>query len=324
MNIIPSIFNQKKISYTVLGGAENPSKVLMNVTCVVLCENGNMLRSRVLENLLAKGFERIILIERKAPGVSAQQLSHQFPTVRFLFILEEGVTSGEMLNIAVAESESKYILVVHEEMCAENFGFDAHTAKRLSEKNVFCVVPRLFSNAMQKLPVEFEPSAENSIFKVEILNGSKDYRPTLYSASLAGFYDREKIIMLGGFDYTITSEYWQKLDFFFRSWLWGEQTLIANCFDLFYMDQIPDEDQSADISYLRFYLKNLLPVFVADHGKIPSSSFLAFKAHSSCGFVESLRQFRDACRWTEKNKYRFKTDAVNFMQNWNQNEADKF
>ena len=82
------------------------------------------------------------------------------------------------------------------------------------------------------------------------------------------------------------------------------------------IELLEEENLTVDISYLRFYLKNLLPAFLSDHAKIPWISYFAFKLKSSCGFVESMRQFKDAMRWTKENQYRFKTDAVALIENW--------
>ena len=315
MNTIPSIFNERKISYTVFGGSEQPSRVTMDVTCIVLSRNGRHYRSMVIENLLAKGFEKIISVNPKSEQVSVEQLARHFPTVEFLVALEN-VSQGELLNIAFAHAKSEYVFVVQEEMCSEKINFTSSLAEKLIEKNQFCVVPRLASSSSLKLPVVFTPLTKKSVFTVEMENAVGDNHKTLYSFDYAGFYNREKFSLLGGIDYTITSPYWQKLDFFMRAWLWGEKITVSNSMEFTYADSIPEEDRTVELSYLRFYLKNLLPVFISDHAKILRRSFLTFKLRNSCGFVESLKQFKDAVRWTCENQYRFKTDAVALIENW--------
>lgn len=315
MNTIPSIFNQHKISYTVIGGTENPKQILMPVTCIVLSRSGRHYRTRVLENLLQKGFEKIISVNPENERKAVDSFARHFPTVKFLVALEN-VSQGELLNIAFSESETQYVLVVQEEMCLEKFSFDASMVSKFMNKNQFCIAPRLFSDSSTKLPVALFPSARKSVFDVEADSVFLDGQPTLYPADYAGFYNREKFILLGGIDYTISSEYWQKIDFFFRAWLWGEKINLSTGFEFKYTGAVPEENLTVDISYLRFYLKNLLPAFLSDHAKIPWISYFAFKLKSSCGFVESMRQFKDAIRWTKENQYRFKTDAVALIENW--------
>jgi len=316
MNTIPSIFNEHKVAYTVLGGGEEPSRVtLPSVTCIVLSRKGRHYRERIIENLLSKGFAKIISVNPKSEQVSIEQLAHHFPTVGFLVGLEQ-VSQGELLNIAFAQAKTEHVLVLQEEMCSENFMFTPAMVEKLIEKKQFCIAPRLVTSSGNRVPVVYMPATARSVFSVDSDMSMADNLCTLYSYDYAGFYDREKFCLLGGVDYTITSSYWQKLDFFFRSWLWGEKTTVSNFFELKYGEDIPEEDQTVEVSYLRFYLKNILPVFVSDHGKISRISFLRFKSRSSCGLVESWKQFKDAVRWTEENQYRFKCDAVSLIENW--------
>ncbi len=317
MNTIPSIFNQHKIPYTILGGEERSRKVLMPVTCVVLSRNGKHFRTRVFENLIRKGFYKIINVNPKSESDNVASFARLFPIVKFIVALED-VSQGELLNLAFSEAETSHVLVLQEEMGADRVSFNAQMANRLMAKKQFCIAPFLVSKYSTRLPVVFSPSVKKSVFKVDVLPEPyfEDFTPTLYSADYAGFYDRERFMLLGGIDYTISSHYWQKIDFFFRSWLWGEKTSLFNGLEFSYSGDAPEENNTVDISYLRFYLKNLSPVFSQDHAHISSLSYFAFKLRNSCGFVESMRQFRDAVRWTEKNKYRFKTDAVSLIENW--------
>lgn len=316
MNIIPSIFNEHKISYTVFGGNDKPSKITIpQITCVVLSRNGRQYRSMIMENLMSKGFAKIISVNPKSEQIAIEYLAHQFPTVEFLVALED-VSQGELLNLAFSQATTEYVLVVQEEMCGENFLFTSSLADKLMEKKQFCIVPRLVSVTGNRIPVVYYPTTIKSVFRIENDNSISDNACTLYSYDYAGLYNREKFCLLGGVDYTISSAYWQKIDFFMRAWLWGEKINIANFFELTYSDSLPEEDQTVELSYSRFYLKNLLPVFISDHAKISKSSFLSFKSGSSCGLVESLRLFNDAVRWTSDNQYRFKTDAVSLIENW--------
>jgi len=319
MNTIPSIFNARQINRTVLGGTERPAKITMPVTCIVLMRSGSTFRSRVLENVLSCGFESVITVEQKSKSCNTDQLSRLFPQVKCIVALDD-VTPGDMMNIAMAETQSPYALVINDELCSEPISFTSSLAKRLIALNQYCVVPRLASESMQMLPVNYIPGANKSVFEVTVSPLVSDGCPTLYPFDFAGFYDCKKYISLGGADYTITTPYWQNIDLSMRAWRWGERITIASSFQLAYAADIPSEDQTADLSYLRFYLKNLLPVFRTDHAQIPSSSFFAFKRRSSCGISESIRQFSDAQKWTLQNKYRFKTDAVGLINNWGKSE----
>ena len=316
MNTIPSIFNEHKVSYTVFGGTDENLKVLIpSVTCVVLSRNGRHYRQVAIENLLRKGFSKVISISQKSEQHSIEQLTHLFPSVEFIVTLED-VPQGEMLNIAFDRATTDYVLVVQEELCGENFIFNSSLAEKLISKKQFCVAARLVSELGQRIPVVFCPDVRKGKLSVEEETSLTDSQFTLYPYDYAGFYNRETFCLLGGYDYTITSEYWQKLDLFVRSWLWGEKISISNVLELTYAESVPEEDRTVELSYLRFYLKNILPVFVSDHARISKSSFLRFKFGNSCGFVESWYQFKDAIRWTSDNQYRFKTDIISLIENW--------
>ena len=315
MNTIPSTFNARQINRTVLGGTEKLDKVTMPVTCIVFSRSGNQYRSRILSNLLECGFEHIICVEEQIGVCNTDQISRQFPQVQFIIALEK-VTPGDLLNMGMSETTSPYVLVLQDDLCMEEIPFNSSIAKKLASLRSYCIVPRLITSIQQPLPANFIPSSSKSVFNVNstmsIANGSA----TLYPYDMVGFYDREKYIRLGGADYTIETPYWQNLDLSFRAWLWGEKISIASSFQFYYSGDVPSEDQTANLSYLRFYLKNLLPVFKTDHAEIPKSSFFAFKSRSSCGFSETLKQFNDARKWTNENKYRFKLDAASLIENW--------
>ena len=315
MNTIPSIFNERVISYTVTGGLQPPANIAMSVTCVVLSRGGRHLRARVIENLLDKGFEKIISVNPVSERDSVEGFAAQFPQVSFLLALEEA-SQGELLNLAFAEAKSDHVLVVQEQMCFDTVAFDAQLASRLSSRGHFCVAPTLLSQSHVPLPVALAPSAKRSVFDVERTAGTADNQRTLYAVDWAGFYDRQKFVLLGGIDYTISSPYWQKLDFFFRAWLWGETVSLSRELSFSYTDVSPEEDSTVDVSYLRFYLKNLAPAFKVDHAHISWLSWFTFKLHNQCGTLESIRQFKDAMRWTKENQWRFKTDAVSLIENW--------
>ena len=317
MNTIPSIFNQRQINHTVVGGGEGQdgSRAVLPVTCLLLNRSGMQYRARVLQNLQSQGFAHIISVDAKNFGVNAEQLSRQFPFVKFIFALEP-VGPGDMVNLGMAEAESDFVLVLYDDLCLDGLSLSPVLFKKLLSEQTFCTVPRLMADQYRHLPVRFIPAVSRAMLTIESSSAANDGDATLYAFDWVGLYSRRTFIQLGGADYTISSAYWQKLDLFFRAWLWGERVQVAAGFSASYSGEIPVEDQTADLSYLRFYLKNLVPVFVNDHAFIRASSFFPFKARSSCGFGETMRQFRDARRWTNENRYRFKTDAASLIEQW--------
>ena len=63
MNSIPSIFNEREINRTILGGKRNSAEAKMDVSVILLNSGGSHLRLQNLENLQNCGFEKVISME---------------------------------------------------------------------------------------------------------------------------------------------------------------------------------------------------------------------------------------------------------------------
>ena len=315
MSTIPSTFNAKQVFMTILGGMEEPSRILMDVSCIVIKRTVNQYRSQVLRNLLACGFKKIVSVEILNPAFNTETLSLDFPEVKFVRAHGK-MSDGDLVNLGMGEIDTPYALVLHDDLCVQDFRFTRSLAQKLSDFGIFCVAARLLNNERQGIPVRFTPNVRNSVFDVESSLSVVDKSMTLYPFDLAGFYNVGTFKSLGGFDHTIESPYWQEIDLFFRAWLWGEKILLSSAFTLSFFDEIPASDRTADISYLKFFLKNLLPDFRRDHGELSLSSFPSFKSRSRCGMSEALGLFNAARDWVRLNRFRFKTDAVSLLEAW--------
>lgn len=315
MSTIPSTFNAKQVFVTILGGMEEPSRILMDVSCIVVKRTVNQYRSQVLRNLLPCGFKKIVSVEILNPAFNTETLSLDFPEVKFVRAHGK-MSDGDLVNLGMGEIDTPYALVLHDDLCVQDFRFTRSLAQKLSDFGIFCVAARLLNNERQGIPVRFTPNVRNSVFDVESSLSVVDKSMTLYPFDLAGFYNVGTFKSLGGFDHTIESPYWQEIDLFFRAWLWGEKILLSSAFTLSFFDEIPASDRTADISYLKFFLKNLLPDFRRDHGELSLSSFPSFKSRSRCGMSEALGLFNAARDWVRLNRFRFKTDAVSLLEAW--------
>ena len=315
MNTIPLTFNQRQINRTVLGGKESVPHVLLKVSVILLNKGGSHYRIQNLENLIKCGFESIISFESDPENYNIEDFAQRFPCVRFIVPLEPA-TDGDLINIAMSEVKSDYVLVLRDTVSITGDLLTARLVSRITEGEPYCVSPHLMVSAAPAFPNVFTPSVEKSQLRPLPSSHVADGTPTLFPLDFIGLYNRQKFIQLGGYDYTILSPYWQNLDLSFRAWLWGERISLSTVFNLFYLSAAPAEDTSANLFSGRFYLKNLLPRFEDDHGIIPRSSFFAYYRRSGCGFFESLNQFCDARAWVEKNKYRFRFDASHLIENW--------
>ena len=321
MNGIPLTFSEHQINRTVLGGRINENPSALNISVILLNSSGSHFKLHVFENLIQCNFQSIISIEHDSSNFT-DDTSKKYPMVKFI-IPQEKATDGELINLAMSEVYSDYVLVLRDSLNIPANFMPPHLAERLTADSPYCIVPRLLDKNHTALPCAFSPSAERTHFIIdsssEIANGKK----TLYPFDYIAFYNRKKFIELGGFDWTIESPYWQNLDLALRSWLWGEETKLTSLLQFSYIDEPPVNDTTYNLDYLRYYLKNELPKIKMEMGYIKRSSFTGFLFHSSCGYLEARRQFNAAKKWVEENRFRFKMDLQTFIQNWSKKDEDK-
>lgn len=315
MSFIPSTFDEHQINMTVLGGKVNESADALNISVILLNSCASHLKLNVFENLLGCKFRSIISVEYNHASYSIEDISRKFPDIKFIIPLEEA-SDGEIINIAMSETNAEYVLVIRDSLYIPSGIILKNLAERLTEDKIYCVVPRLLDKNKNGLNTLFTPGAEKSHFVMDSSSFVTDGKKTIYPKDYIGLYNRQKFIQLGGFDYTIRTPYWQNLDLAVRSWLWGEQTKLTTMLQLSYMDEPPIEDKTINHDYLRYYLKNETPKYKFEQGMIKNSSFPGFLFRSSCGYLEAKRLFKSAKIWVEKNKYHFKMDLQTFIKDW--------
>lgn len=310
-----SIFNDKQLNCLILGGLHPESAPSLSVSAILLNSGNSHMRLQNLECLSAMGFEKIVSVENDSKNYNIEDFAQKFPSVKFVVPLEKAA-DGDLINVAVSEIPSKSFLVLRDSLNVTPSLLNANLAQKLSAENVFCVAPRIFSRAGQSVPVQLIPSAKKSVLKIESSIYVTDGVPTIFPFNYLGLYDTQKFKDLGGYDGGIKSSYWQNLDLSFRAWLWGERIKISTSFTMTYAEEIPSMDSTPDLSQLRFFLKNMAPVYKNERAEIPAFKFWGYRARSSCGLFEALSQFSDARAWVRKNRCRFKMDAYKLISEW--------
>ena len=136
MNTIPTIFNERKVPHTIVGGTVKKSDEDQSpFTVILLNRGGRYYRSTVFQNLENSGFTSIISIEMSTEPYDIENLSIRFPSVKFLVPLEK-VTIGEMINTGIAETVSPYIFVVWNDIKISNLTIPPRLISRFSEDPV--------------------------------------------------------------------------------------------------------------------------------------------------------------------------------------------
>lgn len=315
MNSIPLIFNEHQIQRVIIGGKNGCSNPKFDISVILLNETGPQFHTVMLENLISCGFKSIISVEPNNENCNIENISKKYPSVKFFVPLEK-TTDGELINACVSEIDSKFFLILRDSLYIPTGFLLENMAENLVSENLFCLVPRLFAKGDSSVSMHIIPDVYKGRFSMEAVSSVSDMSPTVFPFDFIGLYNREKFISTGGFDYTITSHYWQLADLSLRAWLFGEKINITTRFFITYKKEVPILEYSFDLSYLRFYLKNVLPRLKNGSAFISNFSFFTFFRHSSCGFFESLRQFKNAKKWVNSNQYRFVFDLQSFIENW--------
>ena len=322
MNIIHSTFKTELPSYTAVGGKER--KASTGLSAVILNRGGRFPRYTFYEELEKVGFDYVLSMENSSESMSSrydlESLSVNFPFVRFI-LPQESLSPGEEINLAASEIPSPLFLVLWNDLKILRCGGAERMAERLlseraENKNIYkrlCTAPLIQDGSFETLPTLIAPALvpekkERNTIKTIPFIPRKEGLPTLYPFDGVGIYDRERFIRLNGFDPFIKNFYWQLMDFGFRSSLWGEEIAVTQLIKLSYEGSVPLEDSTAGEGYLRFFLKNMIPIFRGDYAHVPFGRFPGYLKKRGDLFA-AYKEFSAARDWVKINRYRFISDA---------------
>ncbi len=319
MNTIPTTSKDMRIPYTVVGGhkVNKISKYPATLSLLLINCGGRIYRNDTIMDLEKYNFDEIISIE--GPGVSydIEALSQKFPNVRFLLLHKE-VSKGEQINIGIKEALGKYVFVLWNDMKIYS-SVSSRLIEKIKDQDILCTVPLLQNHKLETIPSIQSPVFDKKKLRVINIQPSADGLASLFPFNYCGIYSKEKYILVGGYDCNIKNSYWQKMDFGFRSYMWGEKVKCNTSFRLSYLLDTPSENTTPEENYKIFYLKNLAVRFSGDSGIIPISRFLPYYFKTGGSIFLAVREFKEVKRWVKINKYRFKQDARSVTELW---EAD--
>jgi hypothetical protein len=316
MSSIPTTLESGAVPYTVVGSPASGSGGAASRVSVVLLNRGSRFaRGDAVRELSRAGFESILSVEPRGESLDAETLSSREPGLRLL-LLSEPASVGVQVNLAIRESAGPYVFVLWSDMALSAQSLSSRFFDRLAELDILCRTPFLLDKAGGPLPCAATPALHKSSLKVLRLAPAKDGARSLYPFDYAGIYSKDKFALSGGFDPLIPAPYWQKLDFGFRAWLWGEEIRMSQALKLSYSGSPPLEDETADESYKWFWLKNLAPTYRGDSAAIPSSRLWSYLRRRRGGPAAALAEFRSAREWARTNRYRFRSDAASLVDLW--------
>jgi hypothetical protein len=316
MNIIPTTLEAGAVPYTVVGGpAAGSGGPASRVSVALLNRGSRFARGDALRELARAGFESILSVEPRGESLDAETLSSRESGVRFL-LLSEPASAGVQVNLAMRESPGPYVFVLWSDMALSAQALSSRFFDRLAERDVLCRAPLLLGRGGEALPTAASPALHKSSLKVLRLAPLKDGARSLYPFDYAGIYSKEKFVLTGGFDPMLTNPYWQRLDFGFRAWLWGEEIRISQALKVAYSGAPPVEDETADECYKWFWLKNLAPSFRGDSAAVHSSRLWSYLRRRRGSPAAALAEFRAAREWVRTNRFRFRSDAASLVDLW--------
>ncbi|HUX19740.1 MAG TPA: hypothetical protein VMW69_00785 [Spirochaetia bacterium] len=284
------------------------------LTLLLLNRGGRLYKNTFFTELERLGFSEILSVEGPAVSYDVETLARKFTSIRFL-VLHEAASRGEQINIGMDEANGEYVFVMWNDMKIAPASMTSRLIERVRENGSLCTVPLIQNQKLETIPTIMAPAFYNKMLKVLPLQPTADGMMSLFPFDYSGIYSKERFVLTGGYDYGLQSPYWQKMDFGFRSYMWGEKIGCNTSLRMSYLGEVPSEDATPDESYKYFFLKNLSIRFSADTGTLPYARFPEYWLKSG-GFFGAMHEFRRARRWVEINKFRFKQDARGITELW--------
>jgi len=304
-----------RVPYTVIGGPrwDRVRKYPYRLTILVLGRGDRLFRPELLRDLQERGMGEIVWVEGHEPSGDVESLSRDFPDVRFLLV-KAPTTSGEKVNIGIGESRAPLVLCLWSD-CRIS-AVPRSLLASIESSGAVCSVPVVRNQTQEMIPSWQSPLWKKRRLSLAFSVPRRDGEPTLFPFDYCGIYDREKFAQSGGFDPAILNPYWQKLDFGFRCFLWGERVRGTTELTVSYTAAPPPDDTTPDQGYKLFFLKNLAVRKRREMGVIPARRILDYMLHSDTGPLYAVKEFRAVRAWVRTHRFRFRRDPRDVIERW--------
>ncbi|MBN2657079.1 MAG: hypothetical protein JXR86_08465 [Spirochaetales bacterium] len=322
MSTIRSTSKPAAASYTVIGGIrpDRERKEKRGLSIVLLNRGGRPFRRDLFEELTALGALEVISIEPPSVSYDLELLTRKHKELRFI-LLPDDVTPGERVNVGIKEALGRYVFILWNDMHIKAASISSRVLQKIAERENLCTVPLLQNSRNETIPSCFAPAfTGKGGIEVIPLNAVRKDLAAIYPFDYCGIFDRDKFLLTGGFDSNIDNPFWQKMDFGFRSHMWGEQIVANTAVKINYQNEIPFEDTTVDKSYKLFFLKNLSVRYTGDAGYLPLMRFFPYWLRTGSTLPGAIREYRWARRWVRANRYRFKSEALSITELWDGEE----
>ncbi len=317
MNTIPTTSKKPKISYTVVGGAriDRLRKFSFPFTIILLNRGGFFYRSEMILELQDLKVGDIICIEGPHIPYDIEPLSRKFPDIRFLLLRDEA-SVGEKINLGLEEAQSKLVLIGWSNTRVIPSSLNRAFLDRIEQSEAICTLPQFKNSRGEIIPSIRIPAFIRNKLKLLPWKPGKTRQKSIVPFDYCGIYNKSKHMKIGGYDHKIRNSYWQRLDYGFRAFLWGENISYEPGFLVNYISEPVLEDNTPDESYKIFYLKNLAVKYKRGRGMLPYSRLMRYLLRSDTGLIYSFKEFREVRKWVTSNCFQFKKDAAALVNQW--------
>ena len=291
-------------SYTIIGGEKsNITPHTIPWTLLILNRGRTALQASQLP------FAEVIAIES-----GSRRRREPIPTIKSL-ITDTAVNPGEQINIGISAASYPFVAVIWNDMQLKTL-FSPQFIREVEESGAVCSVPMLYSHRGDLIPSIPTPASSMRTVKTIPMTAIETGTAALYPFDYAGVYNKKLFQHVGGYDPEINSGFWQKMDFGFRSWLWGEKIVLNASLRIYYTCDFQQDDQTIDQSYRRFYLRNLAVRIKDSLAYLPKSGIFSYIFRSGEGPMVALSEYREAAAWVDHNSTRFIQSGRTLVEGW--------
>lgn len=317
MNTTAITFERQNLAYTLTGDDDDDLLGPSGLSILLLNRGGKPFREELLKHLSRLGTREILSIEEKGNRVNTESWNKELSNLRLLFFQSEA-SWGEKINIGIKEARGEFVLVLWNDMELNAGSISSRVFSKIEERKDFCTLPLLYDKQGSPYPSCYIPKESQSKILEMLAVDPQDSvgSQSLFPFDFTGIYHRQKFLNSGGFDGSIENPYWQWMDLGFRAAMGGEQMIFQQALKLYYQDQLPQINITANRDYSHFYLKTLALKIRQGRAFLPGRYFFTLWMKSSMGFKEARRCFNRVRLWLNNRQYSFKRDAYEVIHQW--------
>jgi GT2 family glycosyltransferase len=208
-------------------------KILKSVSVVIPNYNGFELIKKNLPPLIRAADKltapwEIIIVDDGSTDESVNFISNNYPSI---ILLTSEVNRGfaETINRGIFAARYDVVVALNNDVVVENDFFEK-ILLRFSDPEVFAISPNMI-NSKNGLTQTYKLKPGFCWFKIFAIQTSelsnlKREIPLFYVTGGASFYDRKKLMLLGGFDTIYAPFYAEDIDLSYQAWKAGWKCLL--------------------------------------------------------------------------------------------------